>query len=415
MLPEDLPDDPELMHTLRRLRRECLEAKEKLSHQTAVTIHVGLTGMPASIRMTRAELEDLIGPSIRQTVDCLERAVDHAGVSAAELAAVVLVGGSARIPLVSEQVSHRLGRPVAISPQPKLCVAMGAALLPDLISVPSATHPAPSPPAPAPTTPPVEQSPFAPAVPGSPVEGSPFAPAAPGSSVQQSPLASTADTPPAQPSPFAAPRLRRSGGYVLAAVVLFLIGVAVAVFGPTSAVDKVLTWNVDGSRTTALPAGTAATAQLTPTFLGVDLPGDPMKLDRSTRTFEIGSGYKLFLAGPVVGVVQPPGDKLLLTRSGGAWWSPFATIPGGAMILGILFSIAYAEALLRELRSQRGRIRVGQLTGMIGVGLVAGVVAALATWIGGRLLSPASAVLVVVSIAASVGLLAFVPRPSSER
>ncbi|QNE21546.1 Hsp70 family protein [Kribbella qitaiheensis] len=457
-LPEDLSDDPELMHGLLRLRRECLEAKEKLSHQTAVTIHVGLPGVRPSVRMTRAELEDLIGPSIEQTVDCLERAVEHANLSVADLAAVVLVGGSARIPLVSEQVARRLGRPVTISPHPKLCVAMGAALLPTLSPVPtsapspaSAGAPAPTagahapaggglaPGAPAPTAGALAPDVAAlapgaggpgPAA-GGPGPGAPASAAgglAPGEPAHVAPgaagLAPTgnSDSQPLVPAdtgrdagpPASGARRRRAASagarrparYALAATILFVGGVVFALIGPTSAVSKELSWDVDSARTTALPAGTAAGAQLTPTLLGVDLPGDPMKLDRATRTFEIG-GYKLFLAGPVVGVVEPPGGKVLLTRSGGAWWSPFATIPGGALILGVLFSIAYAEALLRELRLQRGTVRLGQLAGMIGVGLVAGLVAAVATWLGGRLLAPVSAVLTVVSIAGSAGLLAF--------
>lgn len=185
-----------------------------------------------------------------------------------------------------------------------------------------------------------------------------------------------------------------------------LIGVVFAVLGPTTAVRSQLRWDVAKGRTTALPANTPAGAQLTPTILGIELPGDPIKLG-ADRTFQINDGYKLFLAGPVVAVVEPSGGEMLLDRSGGSWWSPFATIPGGALILGLLFALAYAESLLRELRKHRARVHVGDLIGMAGVGLVLGFVLTLATWIGGRLLTPISVVLIVVSLSAAAGLLGF--------
>jgi actin-like ATPase involved in cell morphogenesis len=127
-LPDDAYDDPAMLSRLIRLRRECTDAKEALSRETAVSIPVELGGTQTTARMTRAELEELIRPAVEQTVDCLERTVQRAGVRADELAAVVMVGGSARIPLVTEMVTERLARPVALSPHPKLCVAMGAAL-----------------------------------------------------------------------------------------------------------------------------------------------------------------------------------------------------------------------------------------------------------------------------------------------
>jgi hypothetical protein len=61
------------------------------------------------------------------TVAAMRRALGSAGVTADELAAVLLVGGSSRIPLVGELVGQLLGRPVAVDAHPKHLVAMGAA------------------------------------------------------------------------------------------------------------------------------------------------------------------------------------------------------------------------------------------------------------------------------------------------
>ena len=42
--------------------------------------------------------------------------------------AVLLVGGSSRIPLVAEMITAELGRPVAVDAHPKHAIALGAAL-----------------------------------------------------------------------------------------------------------------------------------------------------------------------------------------------------------------------------------------------------------------------------------------------
>ena len=122
--------DPELLAALARLRAECVAVKEVLSSDTEAQIAVQLPGMaPTEVRLTRAELEEMIRPSVVRTIDGLQLALDSAGVSPAELAAVLLVGGSSRIPLVGRMVTEALGRPVALDAHPKHPVALGAALL----------------------------------------------------------------------------------------------------------------------------------------------------------------------------------------------------------------------------------------------------------------------------------------------
>ncbi|HET9141418.1 Hsp70 family protein, partial [Actinophytocola sp.] len=122
------PDDPAVLGAVARLRRECGTAKEALSADTDVSIPVVLPGIRTEVRLTRAELEELVGPGVAAGADALTRALAGAGVAPAELAAALLVGGSARIPLVTQVVSERLGRPVTIGPDPQRTVAVGAAL-----------------------------------------------------------------------------------------------------------------------------------------------------------------------------------------------------------------------------------------------------------------------------------------------
>ncbi|HXT44587.1 MAG TPA: Hsp70 family protein [Pseudonocardiaceae bacterium] len=109
-------------------RRECTEAKEALSVDTEVTIPVLLPHVQSQVSMTRAEFDDLIRPQITETVDALRRTLASAGLGPADLDAVLVVGGSARIPLVADLLEAGLGRPVVVDADPQVAMAVGAAM-----------------------------------------------------------------------------------------------------------------------------------------------------------------------------------------------------------------------------------------------------------------------------------------------
>ena len=120
--------DPAVAAGLQRLRADCVEAKEALSSDTDTAIPVLLPGLHTEVRMTRGEFEGMIRPALIETVGALRRAMRTADVAPADVAAVLLVGGSSRIPLVAQLVGAELGRPVAVDAHPKHAVALGAAL-----------------------------------------------------------------------------------------------------------------------------------------------------------------------------------------------------------------------------------------------------------------------------------------------
>ena len=103
------PDDPAVVAALARLRRECTEAKEALSTDSETLVDVVLPGVATAVRLTRAEFEDMVRPAVQQTLGCLQRALTSAGVTRDGIRTVVLVGGSARIPLVAEVLGRELG------------------------------------------------------------------------------------------------------------------------------------------------------------------------------------------------------------------------------------------------------------------------------------------------------------------
>ena len=112
---------------LGQLRRACVEAKEALSSEAVVEIPVLLPGHSSTVRLTRSEFEAMIRPMLGQTIELSRQVLQSAGLAASQLSAILLVGGSSRIPLVSELVRQELGAAVRIDAHPKLVVARGAA------------------------------------------------------------------------------------------------------------------------------------------------------------------------------------------------------------------------------------------------------------------------------------------------
>jgi YVTN family beta-propeller protein len=121
--------DSQTVVALARLRQDCVLAKEALSLDTEASIPVFLPGRHLDVRITRAEFEDMIRAPVESTIGTLSRALRTADVAPARLSAVLLIGGSSRIPLVGEMISRELGRPTVVDAHPKHSVALGAAIL----------------------------------------------------------------------------------------------------------------------------------------------------------------------------------------------------------------------------------------------------------------------------------------------
>jgi YVTN family beta-propeller protein len=121
--------DSQTVVALARLRQDCVLAKEALSLDTEATIPVFLPGRHLDVRITRAQFEGMIRAPVESTIGTLSRALRTADVAPARLSAVLLIGGSSRIPLIAEMVSHALGRPTVVDAHPKHSVALGAAIL----------------------------------------------------------------------------------------------------------------------------------------------------------------------------------------------------------------------------------------------------------------------------------------------
>ncbi|ULE34348.1 Hsp70 family protein [Mycobacterium sp. IDR2000157661] len=117
--------------SLARLRNEARMAKERLSGETATVVHADLPGFNSDVRVTRTELEQLIGEPLTGVLDTVEETLQRNSIPLSRVSAVATVGGGANIPLVTQQLSTRLRAPVITTPQSQLNVAAGAALIAD--------------------------------------------------------------------------------------------------------------------------------------------------------------------------------------------------------------------------------------------------------------------------------------------
>jgi molecular chaperone DnaK (HSP70) len=79
--------------------------------------------------LTRADFERMIRSPVESTIGALASALLSAQVDPSRLSAVLLVGDSSRIPLVSRMISEELRRPTVVDVHPKCSVARGAAML----------------------------------------------------------------------------------------------------------------------------------------------------------------------------------------------------------------------------------------------------------------------------------------------
>ena len=122
-------DDARTAVALARLRHDCVLAKENLSLDTETVVPVFLPGRHFEIRLNRTTFDQLLRSQVESTVDALSRAVRSAGLTAADVDAVLLIGGSTRIPLIMETVTREFGRPLLEGVHPVHAVALGAAAL----------------------------------------------------------------------------------------------------------------------------------------------------------------------------------------------------------------------------------------------------------------------------------------------
>jgi len=119
---------------LQRLKEAAEKAKIELSSTTQTEVNLPFITADATgpkhltMKLTRAKFEALVDDLIQKTVDPCRKALKDAGLSAAEINEVVLVGGMTRMPKVQEAVKQLFGKEPHKGVNPDEVVAIGAAV-----------------------------------------------------------------------------------------------------------------------------------------------------------------------------------------------------------------------------------------------------------------------------------------------
>ena len=135
---DDLSSDSTAMT---RIREAAEKAKIELSSVMETDINLPfISHDPSSgaknleLRLTRAKLEELIGPVVEKCRPSVEKSLADAKLSASGVDRVVLVGGPTRMPLVRKFIGELMGREAESGVDPMEAVAMGAAIQAGIIA-----------------------------------------------------------------------------------------------------------------------------------------------------------------------------------------------------------------------------------------------------------------------------------------
>ena len=119
---------------MQRLKEAAEKAKIELSGVTSTNINLPYITADATgpkhldLTLTRAKFDQLTAHLVEATAGPVRQALSDAGLSGNDLAKVLMVGGSSRIPAVQDMVKKLTGKEGFKGINPDECVAMGAAL-----------------------------------------------------------------------------------------------------------------------------------------------------------------------------------------------------------------------------------------------------------------------------------------------
>jgi len=119
---------------LQRLKEAAEKAKIELSSSSTTDINLPFITADASgpkhltLKMTRADLEKLVDDLVKRTIEPCKAAIKDAGMTAAEIDEVVLVGGMTRMPKIIQTVKEFFGKDPNKGVNPDEVVGIGAAI-----------------------------------------------------------------------------------------------------------------------------------------------------------------------------------------------------------------------------------------------------------------------------------------------
>ena len=125
---------------LQRLKEAAENAKKELSVREEASISVPFIYQDENgtrdlnMRLMREKLEKMVEPLVDRTIQICEEALDMAKLNAHEIDNIILVGGQTRMPMVWRKINKLFNKPPSKGVHPDEVVALGAAIMADLIA-----------------------------------------------------------------------------------------------------------------------------------------------------------------------------------------------------------------------------------------------------------------------------------------
>ncbi len=119
---------------MQRLKEAAEKTKIELSSLTQSSVSLPFISADATgpkhmeINITRAKFESMIESMINETIDLTKKALADSKLTVNDVAKIIMVGGSTRIPMVLDKVEKYIGKKPFTGINPDECVAMGAAI-----------------------------------------------------------------------------------------------------------------------------------------------------------------------------------------------------------------------------------------------------------------------------------------------
>lgn len=119
---------------MQRLKEAAEKTKIELSSLTQSTVSLPFISADSTgpkhleINITRAKFESMIDSMINETIDLTKKALADSKLTVNDIAKIIMVGGSTRIPMVLDKVEKYIGKKPFTGINPDECVAIGAAI-----------------------------------------------------------------------------------------------------------------------------------------------------------------------------------------------------------------------------------------------------------------------------------------------
>lgn len=126
-LYDTVKENPKMLQNFKALLTEqSVKAKHHLSSAEVFHTEFVFGFDVISYELNRAQLNKMISPLVDDTLNCVQRLIASASITASDIDVVLLVGGTSRIPLVKEELDNLIKKPVKENVNPELAIALGA-------------------------------------------------------------------------------------------------------------------------------------------------------------------------------------------------------------------------------------------------------------------------------------------------